>query len=52
MDPYETFFVERNEKKKLVWRRCPICGDEIRDILGTAGAFETHYNIHKQKGQP
>ena len=51
LEPYGMFVTKTNKRKKLVWRKCPICKDEIRDVLGTWWAFEDHLRIEKSDGQ-
>lgn len=50
-EPWERFVVARDEGIKRVWRQCPICPEQVADILGTAGGFETHLELHRKKSE-
>mgnify|MGYP000085338269 CR=1 FL=1 len=43
----------RSEKtptgETIIWRKCPICYEKIRDVEGSLAGFIAHLSMHKAK---
>lgn len=54
-DFFKPFLVRVDRETGVVYHKCPVCGDEVKDLIKFGppycGTFHHHLLIHKKNGQ-